>query len=64
MSFLVRYDAATTYDSERGLVLVYAVATFASLMFFIVYAIKELTAALGIYCFNITKKREKPEKPE
>ena len=44
--------------------MVYAVATFASLMFFIVYAIKELTAALGIYCFNITKKREKPEKPE
>jgi hypothetical protein len=52
-----RYDAEATYGTEVVLLWVYAASTFASLMFFIVYAIKELSESLGIYCFTITKKR-------
>ncbi len=46
-----------TLGLEQVLLLVYALSTLGALTFFILYAIKELTESLGIYCFTITKKR-------
>ncbi len=52
-----RFDAEQTLLLEWGLLLVYTLSTFCTLVFFILYAIKELTDSLGIYCFTITKKK-------